>query len=104
MGNHIQTYKIHMSCGGWSKGEVNDDIRALCKHEKFLAACKEQCLAAGLQCDGCHVAFEPTAVEQQVVSGMNYKITGNCCGKEFVFKIWNQPWNGGVQSCELFTE
>jgi len=83
--------------GGWGKGEVNDEIREICKDAKFLES-----LQGAYQGD-CNVSentFEPTAVEQQVVAGMNYKITGTCCGQTFTFLVWHQAWNGGIQSVE----
>jgi len=92
--NLYLTYpKITMSCGGWSKGEISDEIRGICKHEKFV----ESLNAAMVECDG---LFEPTSVEQQVVSGMNYKITGTCCGQTHTFLVWHQAWNGGVQQVQ----
>merc|ERR1712151_933816 len=101
MGNNFYLQAITMSCGGWSTGELNDRIRELLQDAKVHTACTEHCKnVLGMDCvdPSC---FEPKSVEQQVVSGMNYKVTGECCGNTITFLIWDQPWNGGVQVCEV---
>ena len=85
-----------MSCGGWSKGEVTDEIKEICKHEMFL-----EVLATGLGKSASEVEFTPDAVEQQVVSGMNYKISGGHAGGRAVVLVWFQAWTGGVKCVKV---
>merc|ERR1712007_170404 len=85
-----------MSCGGWSQGEISDEIREICKHEKVVGA-----LATGLGKSAEEITFTPTSVEQQVVSGMNYKISGGHGTGNAVVLVWFQAWNGGVQQAQV---
>lgn len=83
--------------GGWSEGEITDEIKEICKHvlvtDKVIEACKG--------CDPCACNFLPTSVRQQVVAGMNYKITGTCYGKTMTVEVYNCPWEGGVQDVKV---
>jgi len=82
--------------GAWSNGEVTDDIREICKHEKVLAA-----IATGLTQEVGLDSFEPSSVEQQVVSGMNYRITGKYGKVTATINVWFQSWNGGIQTVKF---
>jgi len=85
-----------MSCGGWSDGEVNDEIREICAHEMFVGALST---ALGVEAGG--LTFTPTSVRQQVVSGMHYEITGSHGNRAATVLVWYQAWTGGVKSCEV---
>jgi hypothetical protein len=83
--------------GGWSKGEITDEIREICKHAlvtiEVIKACKG--------CDPSACNFQPTSVRQQVVAGKNYQITGMCYGKIMTVEVYNCPWQGGVQGVKV---
>jgi len=85
-----------MSCGGWSEGEVNDEIFAICCHEMVVST-----LSTKLGVEANCLKFTPKSVKQQVVSGMNYEITGTHGGGSATIVVWFQAWTGGVKSCEV---
>merc|ERR1712183_1139459 len=87
---------ITMMRGGWSNGEVTDEIKEICKHEKVLGA-----LSTSLGQEAGSINFEPSSVEKQVVSGMNYRITGSHGNGNATILVWHQAWKGGIQSVKV---